>query len=108
MPALRAFWDAALAVAPERAGSVDDRHRVGYPSAGPLSAVLSQAGLVNVDTGEITVTAAYEDFDDLWWPFTTGTGHSGACPGVAKEPMSRSGYARTLVGASTFRTGRSR
>lgn len=47
MPALRAFWDAALAVAPERAGSVDDRHRVGYPSAEPPSAVLSQAGLVN-------------------------------------------------------------
>jgi ubiquinone/menaquinone biosynthesis C-methylase UbiE len=30
MPVLRAFWDAALTVAPKRAGAIDDGRRVGY------------------------------------------------------------------------------
>jgi ubiquinone/menaquinone biosynthesis C-methylase UbiE len=30
MPVLRSFWDAALDVAPEKAGALDDGQRVGY------------------------------------------------------------------------------
>ena len=30
MPVLRAFWDAALEVAPDRAAAIDDGRRVGY------------------------------------------------------------------------------
>lgn len=36
-------------------------------------------GLVDVSTGELWVSADYESFDDLFQPFTAGTGHSGAC-----------------------------
>ncbi len=37
MPLLQSFWDAALAVAPEQAGALDEGRRVGYPSP-PTSA----------------------------------------------------------------------
>src|SRR5690242_15789293 len=37
MPLLRAYWDAALAVAPDRAGGFDEGRRVGYPSPDQLA-----------------------------------------------------------------------
>jgi SAM-dependent methyltransferase len=79
MPVLRAFWDAALAVAPERAGAIDDGRRVGYERPDELGALWKARGLVNVSTGELWVRADYESFDDLFEPFAAGTGHSGAC-----------------------------
>lgn len=79
MPMLRAFWDAALAVAPDEAGAIDDGRRVGYPSAEDLGELWTACGLVGVATGDLHVHADYEGFDDLFEPFTTGTGHSGAC-----------------------------
>ena len=35
------------------------------------------AGLRDVERGEIVVSAAYEDFDDLWDPFLAGVGPAG-------------------------------
>jgi SAM-dependent methyltransferase len=79
MPVLRAFWDAALTVAPEQVGAIEDGRRVGYERADGLGGLWQARGLVDVRTGEHRVRAAYEGFDDLFQPFTTGTGHSGAC-----------------------------
>jgi ubiquinone/menaquinone biosynthesis C-methylase UbiE len=79
MPVLRAFWDAALAVAPERAGAVDDARRVGYERPDELGQLWQARGLLDVTTGELWVSADYESFDDLFQPFAAGTGHSGAC-----------------------------
>jgi SAM-dependent methyltransferase len=79
MPLLRSFWDAALAVAPERAGAIDDGRRVGYPSPDELGQLWRSRGLGDVETGELCVTADYASFDDLFEPFTAATGHSGAC-----------------------------
>jgi SAM-dependent methyltransferase len=79
MPLLRAFWDAALAVAPERAGAIDDGRRVGYERPGELGDLWERHGLLDVTTGELWVEADYEDFDDLFAPFAAGIGHSGAC-----------------------------
>jgi len=79
MPLLRTFWDAALAVAPERAGELDDARRVGFAAAEELGGVWEGAGLLGVATGAMTVQADYESFDDLFVPFTGGAGHSGAC-----------------------------
>jgi SAM-dependent methyltransferase len=79
MPVLRAFWDAALTVAPERAGAIDDGRRVGYERPNDLEALWRAHGLLDVTTGALWVRAAYESFDDLFQPFTAGTGHSGAC-----------------------------
>jgi SAM-dependent methyltransferase len=79
MPLLRSFWDAALAVAPERAGELDDGRRVGYPGPEELGELFDAGGLAHISTGELTVSAAYESFDDLFRPFAAGVGHSGAC-----------------------------
>jgi SAM-dependent methyltransferase len=79
MPLLRSFWDAALRVAPEDAGAIDDGRRVGYSNADVLGDLWTTCRLVDVTTGQMHVHAEYESFDDLFQPFTTGTGHSGAC-----------------------------
>jgi SAM-dependent methyltransferase len=79
MPLLRAFWDAALAVAPECAGAIDDARRVGYERPDELAELWQARSLVDVSTGDLWVSADYESFDDLFQPFTAGTGHSGAC-----------------------------
>ena len=79
MPVLRSFWDAALSVAPERAGALDDGQRVGYDRPEELGELWEARGLGEVATGEVWVQARYASFDDLFSPFTAGTGHSGAC-----------------------------
>ena len=79
MPLLRSFWDAALDAAPERAGAIDDGRRVGYDSPSELGALFEACGLTDVATGELLVGADYEDFDELWEPFSAGIGHSGGC-----------------------------
>ena len=78
MPMLSAFWDAALAVAPERAGAFDEGRRVGFPSPGELEGIWRACGLTEIRTGETLVHADYDGFDDLFAPFTTGTGNSGS------------------------------
>jgi SAM-dependent methyltransferase len=79
MPVLRAFWDAALAVAPERASAIDDGRRVGYEDPAELGELWQARGLADVSTGELLVRADYASFDDLFEPFAAGAGHSGAC-----------------------------
>jgi SAM-dependent methyltransferase len=79
MPLLRSFWDAALAVAPERAGELDEGQRVGYPRPEELGELFEVGGLAQVSTGDLMVSADYESFDDLFRPFAAGVGHSGAC-----------------------------
>jgi SAM-dependent methyltransferase len=88
MPMLAAFWDSALAVAPEHAGAIDDGWRVGYADPHELSDLWEACGLAEVSTGRLLVHADYESFDDLFHPFTTGTGHSGRCY-AALEPAAR-------------------
>jgi hypothetical protein len=79
MPLLQAFRDAALEVAPERAGTLAEPCRVGHPSAEVLATAFRRAGLRDVTTGELWASADYEDFDDLFAPFTGGTSHSSTC-----------------------------
>ena len=64
MPLLRAFWDAALDVAPERAGAIYDGRRVGYRDDADLAEPWEAHGLVDVTTGELWVKASYVSFDD--------------------------------------------
>jgi ubiquinone/menaquinone biosynthesis C-methylase UbiE len=97
MPVLRAFWDAALAVAPERAGAIDDGRRVGYEKPEELGRLFQQCGLVDVSTGELVVHADYDSFDDLVEPFAAGVGHSGACL------VSLDGAAQTSLAADVYR-----
>ena len=78
MPLLRAYWDAALAVAPGRACAFDEGRRIGYPDPQELAELWSTCGLSSVVTGELLVSADYDGFDDLFAPFTAGTGNSGS------------------------------
>jgi ubiquinone/menaquinone biosynthesis C-methylase UbiE len=81
MPLLRSFWDAALAVAPDVAGAIDDARRVGYARPDVLADLWQTSGLLEIETGALLVHADYDSYDDLFEPFTTGTGHSGTCYG---------------------------
>jgi SAM-dependent methyltransferase len=87
MPLLRAFWDAAADVAPERAGVLDEGRQIGYPSPDDLATVFRSAGLHEIATGELSVSAGYTGFDDLLQPFRAGVGHSGACFASLERPV---------------------
>lgn len=78
MPVLRAFWDAACDVAPERTAKLDEGRQVGYRDSAELGERWEAAGLRGVRTGGVLVRAGYASFDDLMDPFAGGAGHSGA------------------------------
>jgi ubiquinone/menaquinone biosynthesis C-methylase UbiE len=101
MPVLRSFWDAALEVAPEKAGALDDGQRVGYQSPDELAELWGNHDLTEISTGEILVHADYEGFDDLFRPFAAGAGHSGACFTALDRPAQRTlrDTAHELLGA---------
>lgn len=77
MPLLRSFWDAMRAVAPGALVEVDQRAQVGLADVELLRRWWTDAGLRDVTLGEFEVAAAYESFDDLWFSFEAGVGHSG-------------------------------
>lgn len=68
-----AFWEAALAVAPDAASS-EERSRFPFCTPEGLIEELRAAGIVEADVRPIEVTARFDDFDDFWSPFTQGTG----------------------------------
>lgn len=77
MTLLRAFWDAAHEVEPERAAGADES-TMRWCGEGELAELWRSAGLEDVRFGPLVVSARYEDFDDLWSPFPTGIGPAGA------------------------------
>ena len=77
MPLLRSFWDAAQAVAPDAFAGVNEQAQVGLADVEVLREWWAEAGLRDVTLGEFEVTADYESFDDLWFSFESGVGHSG-------------------------------
>jgi hypothetical protein len=48
-----------------------------FGSRGELAELWRAAGLGEVEDGELVVSAEYEDFEDLWEPFTKGVGPAG-------------------------------
>jgi SAM-dependent methyltransferase len=78
MTLLRAFWDAAIALDPERAGALDEGARMPHCSEDGLRALWEGAGLQAVATGALTAHAAYRSLADLWWPLERGVAPSGA------------------------------
>ena len=77
MTLLRYFWDAAVALDPDPAAAADERSRMRFARQGELGALCREAGLRDVEEGELVVSADYESFDDLWEPFTLGVGPAG-------------------------------
>jgi ubiquinone/menaquinone biosynthesis C-methylase UbiE len=85
MTLIRAFWDAAREVDPER-GAAEDEAVMRWCGEGELAELWRAAGLSDVRFGALTVGAAYEDFEDLWWPLPTGVGPAGAfCKSLDEE-----------------------
>jgi SAM-dependent methyltransferase len=78
MPLLRSYWDAVRSIAPEALANVNEQAQVGLADVEVLRGWWSGAGLRDVSLGEFEVAADYESFDDLWFPFEAGVGHSGA------------------------------
>ena len=75
MTMLRTFWDAAAALDSEAA---DEGASMRFATPDELRELWAGAGLAQVRVAPLVVEASYEDFDDLWQPFTTGVGPAGA------------------------------
>jgi SAM-dependent methyltransferase len=75
MTLLRAFWDAARELDPD---APDEGLTMRYCSPGELEELWRTVGLEGVSSSALVVEADYADFDDLWAPFPTGLGPSGA------------------------------
>ena len=85
MTLLRAFWEAAAALDPA-AAELDEGRIMRYCSRSELEELWRKAGLADVRTGELEVSASYRDYDDLWSPFPHGVGPSGAyCGSLSPE-----------------------
>ena len=94
MTMLRAFFDAALERDPD---APDEGRTMRFCSPGELQTLWKDAGLRQVRTGELVVTADYADFDDYWLPFPHGPGPSGAYARSLDEE------GRQALGAALFR-----
>ena len=107
MTLLRTFWDAAAELDPGGVDAVDERRRMRFGRAGELGELWRQTGLLDVEEGEIVVSAEYEDFDDLWEPFTLGVGPAGsyaASLDAERQEALETEYRRRLaVGDGAFR-----
>lgn len=87
MTLLRAFWDAARHV--DRDSShVDEAVTMRHCDRGDLAVLWRAAGLREVESGEVTVSAHYADFEDAWRPLLAGVAPSGAYV-VALDETSR-------------------
>jgi SAM-dependent methyltransferase len=70
---LSTFWQAAHQV---DASTVDESHLAGARE-GDLARLCTQAGLVDVQPGELSVHLAFESFEAWWEPYTLGVGPAG-------------------------------
>ena len=106
MTLLRAFWDAARVVDPDRAASADEGTVMLWCAEGELAELWCDAGLRDVDSAPLVVRAGYESFEDLWAPFPTGIAPSGAfCKSLDDDRRDalREAYRRRLaVGDGPF------
>jgi SAM-dependent methyltransferase len=73
MQIMRHFFDAA-AESDLQAREFDDGVKAPICRPGPLSALFTRLGLVEVEAQGIDIAAAFEDFEDYWAPFLGGTG----------------------------------
>ena len=78
MTLLRSFWDAALDLALPGAREHDQGRTMPFCSPSELAGLWVDAGLLDVETGQLTVSVEYESFEDLWAPFAQGISPAGA------------------------------
>ncbi|MFE9933009.1 class I SAM-dependent methyltransferase [Streptomyces sp. NPDC005533] len=73
MGLLRHFWDAAASVDPA-AATRDEGRRFPLCRPGPLHALWTGAGLLDVSVAPIEVPTVFNGFAELWEPFLSGQG----------------------------------
>jgi SAM-dependent methyltransferase len=78
MPLLRSFWEAARTAAPDELAEVNEQAQLGPSDLGLLHRWWEAAGLEDIAVRSFFVAADYASFDDLWFSFESGVGHSGA------------------------------
>jgi SAM-dependent methyltransferase len=87
MTMLTTFWRTAAALDPAGLKENDERTTMAFDERGELGALWRDAGLRDVQDGEIVVSARYASFEELWQPFTAGVGPAGAyAAALAPEP----------------------
>ena len=74
MTMLSTFWRAVRELNPDAQG---EQARVGVRD-GEIAELLRGAGLSEVESGTLTTSANYADFDDFWEPFTFAVGPAGS------------------------------
>lgn len=88
MQLMRYFWDAAVALDPA-AQALDEAVRFPICQPGPLSELVTAAGLGAVATTAIDVPTVFAGFDDYWSPFLGGQGPApGYCMRLPEEHRS--------------------
>ena len=106
MTLLRAFWDAAREVDPERGAAADEGVVMRWCAEGELAELWRAAGLRSVRFGSLVASARYADFEDLWSPLPTGVGPAGAfCKSLEEDDRAalRDAFRRRLgVGDGPF------
>jgi SAM-dependent methyltransferase len=86
MTLLRAFWDAAREVDPQRAAAADEGVVMPWCAEGELAELWRETGLGDVRFAALVVSAAYSGFEDLWSPLPSGVAPSGAfCKSLDEE-----------------------
>jgi SAM-dependent methyltransferase len=76
------FWEAARALHPD----VTDESALAGARKGHLAELFEAAGLRDIKEAELSVSRAYDGFDDWWEPFTAGVGPSGAFVAALARP----------------------
>lgn len=75
MQMLRAFWDAALLIDPT---APDEARTMRFGRTGEIAGLLASVGFTDVTETTLTVSSAYESFDELWSGFLGGIGPAGS------------------------------
>jgi ubiquinone/menaquinone biosynthesis C-methylase UbiE len=65
------FWDTAAELDPA-AGPRHEGARFPFCRPGPLAAMVTDAGFVDVEVEGVVVPTVFADFDDYWTPFLSG------------------------------------
>ena len=106
MTLLRAFWDAAREVDPDRAAVADEGAVMPWCAEDELAELWRAAGLRDVRSGRLVARATYAGFEDLWSPLPAGVAPSGAfCVSLDADRRAalRDAYRRRLgVGDEPF------
>lgn len=86
---MRAFWTVAADLDPA-AGELSEDRRFPFCVPDSLVGLASDTGLSRIEVTAIEVPTVFQDFEDLWRPFTLGIGPApGYCVSLAPEQRQR-------------------